>query len=306
MPRVSVIIPTYDRADVIGRAVESVLEQTLDDLELVVVDDGSTDATPNVLAKIDDDRLTYLQHDENQGGSAARNTGIEYASGDYLAFLDSDDAWRPEKLEKQLATLEGRDDDWVAAYCDAEFVTDDTNPIRRAITRLADRFSGPDPPNEGGEDLIRYVLADELHTSAGSTLLVHRETVEAIDGFDESFDRFQDPEFLIRVLRQGKLAYVPETLVLRFESADPPPGLVAAADRHYLDTYWDTVVALEEEGHDIIGIHRLAVARAYFQAGRFRAGLSYLTDANRPQPHQLPGLAHSILRGVRHRAPVER
>ena len=306
MPRVSVIIPTYDRADILPRAVDSVLGQTFEDLELVVVDDASMDETPHVLAEYDDDRLHYVRHSENQGGSAARNTGLEHATGEYVAFLDSDDAWRPRKLDRQVAELDRRDDDWVAVYCDAEFVTDDPHPIRTAATRLLDQVGGPNPPSEGGEELVRYVLADELHTSAGSTLLARRETVEAIDGFDESFDRFQDPEFLIRLLRQGQLAYVDDTLVDRFESPDPAPDRLAAADRHYLDTYRDTVDALEAEGYDIVARHRLAVARAYLQAGRFRAGLSYLTDARRPSAHQLPGLAYSVLTGMRRAASPRR
>lgn len=301
MPRVSVIIPTYNRADILDRAIDSVLGQTYDDLELIVVDDGSTDRTPELIAEYDDPRLTFIEHEENRGGSVARNTGIAHATGDYLAFLDSDDAWRPRKLELQVAELDRRGDDWVAVYCDAEFVTADTGFVQQAAGFLVDHIADSDTPTEGGEELIKYVLADELHTSAGSTLLVRQETVDAIDGFDESFIRFQDPEFLIRVLQQGKLAYIPQTLVERYESADPPPHLVAAADRHYLNTFWDTVKELEDEGHHIIPVHRLAVARVYFKAGRFRDGLQYLTDAHRPRPHQLPGLAYSIMSGIRTR-----
>lgn len=301
MPRVSTIIPTYNRADILDRAIDSVLGQTFEDLELIVVDDGSTDDTAELIAEYDDPRLTFIEHDENRGGSVARNTGIEHASGDYFAFLDSDDAWRPRKLELQVAELDRRSDDWVAVYCDAEFVTADTSLVQQAASLFVDYLGGPDAPTEGGEELIKHVLADELHTSAGSTLLVRQETVDAIDGFDESFIRFQDPEFLIRILRQGKLAYIDETLVERYESAEPPPNLVAAADRHYLDTYWDTVKQLEDEGYNVIAVHRLAVARVYFHEGRFRDGLHYLTDAHFPRVHQLPGLAYSVMNGIRQR-----
>lgn len=301
MPRVSVIIPTYNRADILDRAINSVLGQTFNDLELIVVDDGSTDDTPELIAQYEDPRLTFIEHEENRGGSVARNTGIAHATGDYLAFLDSDDAWRPRKLELQVAELDRRSDDWVAVYCDAEFVSADHGFIQQAASFIVNHIANSDVPTEGGEELVKHVLTDELHTSAGSTLLVRRETVEAIDGFDESFIRFQDPEFLIRILRQGKLAYISQTLVERYESADPPPHLVAAADRHYLNTFWDTVTELEDEGHTIIPVHRLAVARVYFNAGRFRDGLHYLTDAHRPHAHQLPGLAYSIMNGIRNR-----
>lgn len=301
MSRVSVIIPTYDRADVIGRAVDSVLGQTLTDLELLVVDDGSMDETPHVLAEYDDDRLTYLRHDENRGGSAARNTGLDAATGEYVAFLDSDDAWRPEKLERQVAVLDERSDDWVAVYCDAEFVVDDPGFFDRLGTRFGNSFGGGTAPDEGGHELVKHVLVDELHTSAGSTILARRDVVDAIGGFEESLPRFQDPDFLIRVLCQGKLAYVPETLVLRYDSADPDPELVAAADRQFLDLHRDTVEQLEADGHDIRAHHRHAIARAYLRNGQFINGLSHLANTTPTALHHYPGIAVSALRGLQAR-----
>jgi len=92
-PKVSVIIPTYNRAHLIGRAIQSVLNQTYQDFELIVVDDGSTDNTNEVIKEFSqkDKRILYIKHDKNKGGSAARNTGIKAARGEYIAFQDSDD-----------------------------------------------------------------------------------------------------------------------------------------------------------------------------------------------------------------------
>ena len=104
MSFVSVIIPSYNRADVLGRAIASVLSQSWADFELIVVDDGSTDHTARVLAEFDDPRLTGM-HQENKGVSAARNLGISASSGRYIALLDSDDYWLPEKLAVQLAFM---------------------------------------------------------------------------------------------------------------------------------------------------------------------------------------------------------
>lgn len=104
MPHVSVIIPAHNRAGVLGRAVSSVLAQTWTDFELIVVDDGSTDATPAVLAAFDDFRLTEIRQ-ENKGVSAARNAGIAAASAPWIALLDSDDYWMPDKLSRQLRFL---------------------------------------------------------------------------------------------------------------------------------------------------------------------------------------------------------
>ncbi len=97
-PMVSVIIPTYNRAHVLGRAIRSVLDQTYQDFELIVVDDGSSDHTGEVVATFADPRIHYLRHEKNRGAAAARNTAIKTAQGEYIASLDSHDEWLPEKL----------------------------------------------------------------------------------------------------------------------------------------------------------------------------------------------------------------
>ncbi|WP_336036853.1 glycosyltransferase family 2 protein [Halobacterium yunchengense] len=298
MPTVSVVVPTYNRAGRIHRSIESVLAQTHEDLELIVVDDGSTDYTEEVVRSYDDDRLTYVAHEDNRGASAARNTGIERASGEYVAFLDSDDAWLPRKLERQVAVLESRPPEWVAVYCGVE-IGDDAGPLRRfarwaGLTRLSQTEGA-----EGGVELVKDVLMDRLHTSAGSTLLVSADVVDAVDGFDESFERFQDPEFLIRVLRQGKLAYVDETLVRRYDTGRPPASVVEQSDRRYLAKFADTVERLEREGYDVRGIHHRFLAKFYFQDGEFRAALRHARRASVPGPRQYPGLIQAVLDGVK-------
>jgi len=206
MPTVSVIIPTYNRADVLPRSIDSALDQTLSDVEVIVVDDASDDDTESVVNEYDDSRVTFLEHETNRGGSAARNTGIGVATGDYIALLDSDDVWAPTKLEQQVETLEQRSDEWVAAYCGTTIVNgEDAAPKWERIKSLLGGHSSREGL-EGGEELVKEVLMENLHTSAGSTLIVESDVVDRIDGFDESFDRYQDTEFLIRLLKQGKLA----------------------------------------------------------------------------------------------------
>ncbi len=296
MPTVSVVIPTYDRADVLGRTIDSVLAQTHDDFELLVVDDASTDDTAAVVARREDPRLRRIAHGTNRGAPAARNTGIEHATGEYVAFLDSDDAWRPRKLARQLERLDGKDDGWVAAYCDVERVHEGVAGALEG--RLADRLY-PDGGErvEGGEELVADVLCDDLHTSAGSTLLVERAVAERIGGFDESFERFQDPEFLIRVLREGKLAHVPEPLVERHESGDPPAPDVEAADEHYLETFASTVERLEQAGRNVTGRHALIRAKAHLRDGNLLRGLRTLPGAD-VAPRQYPGLVWDGVNGL--------
>lgn len=302
MSTVSVIIPTYNRVDVLRRAIDSVLAQTYEDIELLVVDDGSTDGTKSLVTGYDDPRVVYVPHRTNRGASVARNTGIDRAKGEYMAFLDSDDEWRPEKLEKQVALLESRSEQWVAAYCDVNRVPPaNRSSILKRLTPLFSRSEQSDNP-EGGEELVKEILMDELHTSAGSTLLVRSDVVRAIDGFDESFDRFQDPEFLIRVLRQGKLACADEPLVNRYDTGSPSADAVREADKHYLETFSDTINRLENRGYDVTGAHHLILAKLFFRQGNLLLGGRYLYTACRPEPRQYPGLLYAIFSGVRRSA----
>jgi glycosyltransferase involved in cell wall biosynthesis len=102
-PLISIIVPTYNRAHVLLRAIRSVLSQTFTDFELIIVDDGSTDETSLMVERFASPRVRYLRHNKNSGASSARNTGIEASRGHYIAFLDSDDEWGPSKLQEQVA-----------------------------------------------------------------------------------------------------------------------------------------------------------------------------------------------------------
>lgn len=121
-PKVSVILPTYNRADTIGRAVSSVAKQTFQDWELIVIDDGSTDATPQL--KLDDDPRVRVIRQANAGVAAARNTGIASARGQYIAFLDSDDEWLPHYLDVSIGFLESSKED---QFVSSEFYKDNTD-----------------------------------------------------------------------------------------------------------------------------------------------------------------------------------
>ena len=116
-PRVSVIIPTYNRAHLIGRAIQSVLAQTYQDFEVIVVDDGSTDNTEEVVLNFGSEKMRYIRHGTNRGVAAARNTGIRNARGEYIAFQDSDDEWYPNRLESISEIMEDRKDiDFIFSY----------------------------------------------------------------------------------------------------------------------------------------------------------------------------------------------
>ena len=126
-PTGSVIIPTYNRARMVDRAIQSVLSQTYQDFEIIVVDDASTDNTQEVVKEcmFRDKRVRYIKHEKNKGGSAARNTGIKNEHGEYVGFLDSDDEWLPTKLEKQIELFRKRCNSVGAVYC-LQYMMDDS------------------------------------------------------------------------------------------------------------------------------------------------------------------------------------
>ena len=271
---ISVIIPTYNDAETIPRAISSVLGQTVPVDEIIVVDDASEDNTGAVVRAFDHDRVQYVKHDQNQGGSAARNTGFEHSTGDYIAYLDADDEWLPQKLEKQLEVLESRTGDWVAAHCDRKRDVSLRSKIGFALSTIVGTKKS-DPPKEGGDELIKEILTLNLSTGA-STLLVERETVEAIGGFDPDFPRHQDWEFLIRVLQQGKLAYVDEPLVIKHGTGRPSIEVYEEGKKLLLTKFEDEVEDLEKQGYEVTYIQQLQLTKLYIAEGQLNRGFRRL------------------------------
>ena len=202
---VSVVIPTHNRATLLRRAIDSVLNQTWEDIEILVIDDASTDTTESVIEDYNDSRITYLRHEENRGGSAARNTGIEAATGRFVAFLDDDDEWKPGKLTVQLDAYDRADADVGVVYTGIENVNSEgrTNAVKT-------------PRTEG--DVTKELLLDNFIGSF-SALLVERAIVEQVGPLNERFPSWQDWEYYIRLSRETTFAAVPEPLVTRHNAA---------------------------------------------------------------------------------------
>lgn len=202
---VSVIIPAYNRASTITRAIDSVLNQTYKNFEIIIVDDGSLDNTKQLVESIKDKRMVYIKHPLNEGGSAARNTGIKVAKGQYIAFLDSDDEWLPEKIEKQLNLFRKLDNSFGVVY--TGFYVINKNEIIKEFT-----------PKKR-----MYVLNDLLMSNCIGTLssvMVRVDYLNIIRGFDETFKSCQDWDLYIRLSKLCKFDFITGCLVKYHEADD--------------------------------------------------------------------------------------
>lgn len=206
-PLVSVIIPTYKRKKNLERAINSVLNQTFDELEIIVVDDNDEMSifrknNENLMKKYENnDKVIYLKHKENLNGAAARNTGISYSKSKYIAFLDDDDEYLDRKLEFQIKLLEQLDNDFGGVYCGYSLYIKNTLLYRSL--------------NSNYGNLKDEILLLESPIGGCSTILINRSILEEIGGFDITFTRHQDWELLIRFFRRYKIAYVNQILVKR-------------------------------------------------------------------------------------------
>ncbi|MEY7851220.1 glycosyltransferase family 2 protein [Natrarchaeobius sp. A-rgal3] len=296
-PSVSVIIPAYNAADVIRRAINSVLLQKFQNFEAIIVDDASEDDTRNVVKTFADPRVRYIRHEKNRGASSARNTGIQRAEGTYIAFLDADDEWDPRKLEIQVAELESRSDEWVAVHCAREDENGTFGKLRDLLAPVIGT-ENRDATKEGREEVAGELLSLNIKTGS-STLLVRREAVEAIEGFDSGFRRHQDWEFLIRVLQYGKIAYIDRPLVVKHDSGSPDPEVFEQSKELLFSKFSKEITELESVGFEITATQRIHLAKVYIENGQIRKGFNRLPKNEIDIPTFM-GLMWSLSAGIVH------
>ena len=201
MEKVSVIIPTYNREKVIERSIRSVLNQTYKNIELIVVDDGSKDNTEKIVKSINDERIIYYKQ-ENGGASKARNAGVLLATADYIAFHDSDDAWREDKLEKQMAYMKEHPE-YGMVYCDyLMHKMDGKKYIVPAKVNIIGELEG---------DMFLTLLIN--NTIGTPTMLIKKELFLEVGGFDVSLSCLEDWDFAIRFSEFYYIGYVGEILM---------------------------------------------------------------------------------------------
>jgi glycosyltransferase involved in cell wall biosynthesis len=231
MPVVSVIIPAYNAKKTILETIQSVQAQTLTDLEMIVVNDGSTDATLDALKAIDDSRLKVVSQ-ANAGQAIARNHGMAQAAGAYLSFLDADDVWTPTKLERQWQALQDHPEAGVA-YSWTAFINEHSEEIYRFA----------ETPYEG--DVYPQLLLENFIAS-GSNILVRRECAEAIGGFDPIQKSAEDWDYCLRLAARYPFVRVPSYDVLYRRSSTSETARVADRVREglaFVDRMYQTVPA---------------------------------------------------------------
>lgn len=221
-PLVSVIIPTYNRAQTIERAVNSVLGQTMGNLELIVVDDGSTDETQEILKKFQYIRVIST---ENQGVSRARNLGVQAAKGSWVAFLDSDDEWLPEKLAKQFheASLKP----------ECQLVHGDEIWIRNGV-----RVNPMKKHAKSGGDIFENAL--KLCCISPSTAMIKKSLFEELGGFREDFPVCEDYDLWLKVTARHPVAYVDDFLIKKYGGHEDQ-----LSRRYKAMDYWRVVSMLD-------------------------------------------------------------
>ena len=210
-PKVSVVIPTYNRAEKVQKAITSVLVQTFTDIEIVVVDDGSSDDTGQILKKTFGDRIRYF-YQSNQGVSATRNRGIAEARGEWIAFLDSDDYWDSDKLKLQFEVLEKFSRNCCACYTDTRLFN---HPEKRTLFQMAqDSYL-----HEEGAGINTEVLRLLVRPGGAgmvihlSSLLASSDALRRIEGFNNKLRYSEDSDFMFRLAMITGFCYVNRPLV---------------------------------------------------------------------------------------------
>ena len=209
MPNVSVIIPTYQRANLVSKTIESVLAQTYTDYEIIVVNDGSTDNTREVLARFGD-KINVI-HQENKGASAARNTGIMASQGRYIAFVDDDDLWVPKKLEKQVKSFESNPN--IGLVCSNMFFF----KYNDVSADVADVWAPTSHPPGVLQDWILLFIGDFILMP---TVVVRRECLDEVGLFDQTLTSCEDYDLWLRIIEKFSVHFLNEPLALYHLSAN--------------------------------------------------------------------------------------
>lgn len=268
-PTVTVILPTFNRAHLVGRAIRSVLAQTYRDFELIIVDDGSTDNTEKFVHSLGDPRIRFIRHARTRGGSAARNTGIKVARGKYIAFQDSDAEWLPRKLERQMAVFERDGQNRLGlVLCDRIVVGPEGEQILKPrVHRLT----------------YENLLYPAAHGVGTEVFLLKRDLAAPELYFDERLPALQDWELMLRVSRICRIGYVAESLVRSYRHKGPHVHTTRnVLEAHFLVRY--KYAAELKARPKALSFSHWQIALNYFRLGQMRDVRGHLKAAIKAYP----------------------
>jgi len=286
-PTVSVVLPVFNGELCIGRAVQSVLRQTVSDLELVVIDDGSADCTSSVVSRYSEPRLKFVKFAKNSGTSAARNAGISLARGEYIAFLDSDDEWLPDKLERQVETIR------------ASSVTTGISTTGFRIHRVVSgRYEDiiPDPHADWQRQQLTMCAL-----GPGSTLMVKRDVFRQVGMFDVALRRFEDWDWMIRCLALRKIVICPRVLAVLHVDRRPSVRIVQRSAERFLEKHILGSEATFGSGaaRRLRASVELEIARAMIANGKYASALPCIARAGRYSPERVSLLLGELMKRTR-------
>jgi glycosyltransferase involved in cell wall biosynthesis len=284
MLKVSVVIPTYNHARFLSQAIDSVCSQTLAPYEVIVIDDGSTDDTQNVLAR-HAKRIRALRQ-QNKGVAAARNAGVMIASGDLIAFLDADDLWLPHKLERQVELFASQPGIGLV-HCATEDINENGVPLRRHFDGL-----------EGLVATEMLLFRRAVILGGGSGVVIPHAVFQKVGGFDEKLSTSADWDLYYRIASRHKVGFVPEVLLQYRLHATNMHGNVRAMEHDMMLAYEKAFTGADAETARLrrrcYGNLHAVLAGSFFSAGemsRFFAHAAkslYLTPGNISRFAQYP------------------
>jgi glycosyltransferase involved in cell wall biosynthesis len=296
-PTVSVIVPVFNRATTVARAVDSVLRQTYSDFEVVAVDDCSTDDSASVIRSIQDERIRVVVSERNLGIAGARNLGVANSRGHWVAFQDSDDEWLPRKLERQMDLLSRPGQSNFAVYCGMLRL----GRLDAGNRRRIEMDYVPHPSVDRVDGDILDALLDRSFVST-QTLVVRRDIFDELGGFDPDMPVLVDYDFAVRLARLGPIACIDEPLVLQRFSAD--------SVTRQIDRRLESQARVVEKFKDLyasrpalLSLALYRIAGGYREQGDYTTASEFLARARRAQPVSPRLLAMSAYVAVRRRLP---
>lgn len=276
-PKVSIVVPTYNRADVLGRAIKSVLSQTLQDWELIIVDDGSTDDTRSVVGEYSDERIYYL-YQENQGANAARMTGVRMARGEYISFLDSDDRFHEDYLSTVADSL--RQENESCAGIATSYFRVKSNGDVRSVKRVP-----------SGKITLEQIV-DGNKIGSFSCVTLKSQLFTDIGSLDMNIKAAQDYEYYLRALKKGYyILGIDQIMVDQIESDNRISGNIERKKQAF--------GYLSQKHGDILSEERIAdqhymLGLIFSDRGEYRSGASHFRKAIQKNPKKVQYYYHYI------------